>query len=102
MWSENSYPDILRFFGAIPLGSTATCPRVCWSTLCGRLSPRSVIKPMTWKKNEEQPEPREGAKFEPDHPEAALTRSELHEISQQRDIKLHDRGPTNHTSNPSG
>lgn len=57
---------------------------------------------MGWDKPEEQPEARAGAKFTPKHPEAATTKQELNWIRGQQDIQDPERGPTNHTSNPSG
>lgn len=57
---------------------------------------------MTWKKNEEQPAALEGAKFTPKHPESAVTKSDLDRIRGQQDHQLRDRGPSNHSSNPSG
>lgn len=57
---------------------------------------------MTWEKHEVQPEPREGAKFTPKHPESAVTKHELDKIRSQQDFQDVQRGPTHHTSNPSG
>lgn len=57
---------------------------------------------MGWDKPKEQPEARAGAKFTPKHPEAATTKQELNRIHGQQDIQDPERGPTNHTSNPSG
>jgi hypothetical protein len=45
---------------------------------------------------------REGAKFKPVHPEEATRMEDLHRIRGMQDQQDPERGPTNHTSNPSG
>lgn len=57
---------------------------------------------MTGRKPEEQSGPREGAKFKPLRPEDATTKHAMDRIRGQQEIKDYDRGPTHHTSNPSG
>lgn len=57
---------------------------------------------MTWEKNEEQPEARDGARFTPQHPETAITKADLNRMRSQQLQQDPERGPTNHTSNPSG
>ncbi|MGE5676382.1 MAG: hypothetical protein ACM3XM_21295 [Mycobacterium leprae] len=57
---------------------------------------------MTDRKPEEQPETREGAKFKPLHPEDATTQHAVNRIRGQQDLQSFERGPTNHSSNPSG
>lgn len=59
-----------------------------------------VEKP--WEGKEAQPEAREGAKFKPVHPEDATRKEEIDRIrGMQGQVDL-ERGPANHTQNPSG
>ncbi len=55
-----------------------------------------------WQDREEQPEAREGAKFKPDHPEASTRKEELNRIRGMQGLVDPERGPTHHTTNPSG
>lgn len=55
-----------------------------------------------WAGREEQPEARQGAMFKPVHPEEATRKEELDRIRGMQQQKDPQRGPTHHTSNPSG
>lgn len=45
---------------------------------------------------------RQGAEFKPVHPETATRVEDLNRIRGMQDQQNPERGPTNHTSNPSG
>lgn len=55
-----------------------------------------------WADKEQQPERREGAKFKPVHPEDMTRKEELNRVRGMQDFQLRDKGPSNHSSNPSG
>jgi hypothetical protein len=55
-----------------------------------------------WADREAQPEAREGAMFKPVHPETATRKEEMNRIRGMQNQVDPERGPTNHTSNPSG
>lgn len=58
--------------------------------------------PKPWSGRAEQPESRQGAMFKPVHPEDATRKEGLDRIRGMQQQKDPQRGPTHHTSNPSG
>lgn len=59
-------------------------------------------KNQPWNDREQQPEAREGAKFKPVSPEDATRKEELNRIRGMQEVVDPERGPTHHTTNPSG